>query len=75
MLFKVEDVKSNDTDMIGLLKAAGAQYVDKRSNGGRLWVIGEQELSETVAKAKALGYTFRFKKRVAMQPRTNRVGG
>jgi len=58
----MEDARSDDTEIIGLLEATGTRYVDKRSNGGSLWIIGGQELSEIIEKAKALGYTFHFKK-------------
>lgn len=49
-------------DIIALLEITGTQYVDKRANGGSLWIIGGYELSETVRKAKVLGFTFHFKK-------------
>lgn len=60
-LFEKEISEAANADIIEFLKAAGVQYVDKRSNGGSLWIIGGRELAETVAKAKELGYTFHFK--------------
>ena len=62
MSFEAYDQKSEVDDIIELLEAAGIEYVDKRSNGGSLWIIGGYELVETVRKAKALGCIFRFKK-------------
>ena len=58
----MEDHKPGVDDIIGLLEATGTEYVDKRANGGSLWIIGGCELAETVEKAKALGCIFRFKK-------------
>jgi very-short-patch-repair endonuclease len=62
MLFGMEDQKSEADNIIGLLEATGVEFVDKRANGGSLWIIGGYELAETVRKAKALGYIFHFKK-------------
>lgn len=62
MLFGMEDQKSDADDIIGLLEATGVEFVDKRANGGSLWIIGGYELAETVRKAKALGCIFHFKK-------------
>lgn len=61
-LFDTEDSRSDGTDILDLLNASEIQYVDKRASGGSLWMIGGQELSDIVVKAKTLGYTFRFKK-------------
>ena len=58
----LEEQKPAMNNIIGLLEAAGIEYVDKRTNGGSLWIIGGYELAETVRKAKAMGYTFHFKK-------------
>ena len=58
----LEEQKPAVHNIIGLLEAAGIEYVDKRTNGGSLWIIGGYELAETVRKAKAMGYTFHFKK-------------
>lgn len=56
-----QNAKSENTDILGFLNNSGVQYVDKRTKGGGLWIIGGGELSEIVAKAKAIGYTFHFK--------------
>lgn len=58
----MEEPAPDAEDIIALLEITGTQYVDKRANGGSLWIIGGYELSETVRKAKALGFTFHFKK-------------
>lgn len=48
-------------DIIDLLEYHGVTYVDKRSAGGALWIIGGKELNEVVQKAKTLGTVFHFK--------------
>ena len=58
----MEEPAPDAEDIIALLEITGTQYVDKRANGGSLWIIGGYELSETVRKAKARGFTFHFKK-------------
>ena len=62
MLPGMEEPSLDAEDIIALLETTGTRYVDKRANGGSLWIIGGHELSETVRKAKALGFTFHFKK-------------
>lgn len=62
MFHGMEEPVPDTDDIIKLLETNGIRYVDKRANGGSLWIIGGYELSETVKKAKALGFTFRFKK-------------
>lgn len=47
--------------VIFLLKTEGIQYVDKRANGGSLWIIGGEELSEFVSTIRPLGYHFIYK--------------
>lgn len=54
--------KTHTGDIIELLKATKAPYVDKRAEKGSLWLIGGEELAGIVERAKALGYIFRFKK-------------
>ena len=71
----MEEPAPDAEDIIALLEITGTQYVDKRANGGSLWIIGGYELSETVRKAKALGFTFHFKKKADGQPEINPAGG
>ena len=54
--------KETTQDILEFLQNKGIQYIDKRSNGGSLWIIGGQELLDVVAKAKEFGYVFHFKK-------------
>lgn len=61
-LFSAKNVESESTDILWFLNNSGIQYVDKRTKGGGLWIIGGRELSGVVAKAKDIGYTFHFKK-------------
>ena len=49
-------------DITRFLKSVNVSYVDKRANGGSLWIIGGKELAGIVSKAEKMGYIFRFKK-------------
>lgn len=49
------------TDVVDLLAQHGVSYVDKRGNGGALWILGGKELSEIVTKCKTIGVKFTFK--------------
>lgn len=62
MLHETDEQTPNADNIIRLLESTGTEYVDKRANGGSLWIIGGNELAETVRKAKALGYIFHFTK-------------
>ena len=48
-------------DLLKELKEANGEIVDKRSNGGALWVIGGKELSSIMKKFKSVGIYFMFK--------------
>lgn len=61
-LFDAENSKLDSSDILEFLNVSGVRYVDKRANGGSLWIIGGTELSDVVVKAKVLGYAFHFKK-------------
>ncbi|NLV16308.1 MAG: AAA family ATPase [Syntrophomonadaceae bacterium] len=53
---------SNDAfDIIAELKNAGISYIDKRKNGGSLWIVGGNELSKFVAECRCNGVKFTFK--------------
>ena len=58
----MEDYQIKSDDLIRCLETERIPYVDKRENGGSLWIIGGKELAAAVSKAKQLGYTFHFKK-------------
>ena len=72
---KATDATSGTTDILQFLRDNKIRYIDKRANGGSLWIIGGWELSDVVAKARSFGYTFRFKKMEAVQLRTVLLGG
>ncbi len=36
------------------------EYIDKRKNGGALWVVGGHELDSVMLKASEVGYKFQF---------------
>ena len=42
-------------DILTFLKNRNVHYVDKRSNGGALWIIGGHELDSLVAETKNMG--------------------
>ena len=48
-------------DILTLLRQHGVRFVDKRGNGGALWLIGGNELTPIIAEAKRLGFAFHFK--------------
>ena len=48
-------------DIIDFLKRRDIHFVDKRSNGGALWLIGGNELKPIISEAKKLGIRFHFK--------------
>lgn len=54
--------KSASNNVIALIKAAGIEYIDKRSKGGALWIIGNRdELADLVKKCYKIGVCFTFK--------------
>jgi very-short-patch-repair endonuclease len=54
--------KSDNTfDLIDALSKANIPYIDKRSKGGALWIMGGKELSKFVAECKTHGIRFVFK--------------
>ena len=58
--FADADIITND--VITLIKSTGTEYIDKRDNGGALWVIGKSdELSELIKRCKNMGIHFTFK--------------
>jgi len=55
------DMEVSSEDILTFLKNRNVHYVDKRSNGGALWIIGGHELDSLVAEAKNMGILFHFK--------------
>lgn len=58
-----EPPKSMNTssNIIDFLKRRDIHFVDKRSNGGALWLIGGNELKPIISEAEKLGIRFHFK--------------
>ena len=54
--------KISKKDIIQFLNSEKVKYVDNRSKGGSLWIIGGIDLYDVVQKAKLMGIVFRFKK-------------
>lgn len=48
-------------ELLARLRTENAEIVDKRENGGALWIIGGKELSPIMESFKALGVQFVFK--------------
>lgn len=57
---KPDDGMASDEDLIQLLQERGIKYVDKRKNGGALWITGGHELDNIMIACGELGYTFFF---------------
>ena len=47
--------------ILTFLKKRNIHYIDKRSYGGALWIVGGNELDSLVAEAKNMGTLFHFK--------------
>ena len=58
----LKDTELRDEDIIALLEKYDVGYVDKRSKGGALWIIGGSELTSVVSEARSLGFNFTYKK-------------
>ncbi|HOJ11462.1 MAG TPA: AAA domain-containing protein [Clostridiales bacterium] len=50
----------NEKDICKLLKRKGYEFVDKRSQGGSLWVIGDEKLGKELKAFAALGFNFSY---------------
>ena len=50
----------HDNKVLDLLKKEGLEYIDKRVNGGALWVVGGHELDKTMEEIDSKGYKFTF---------------
>lgn len=48
-------------DILLFLSKNGLNYIDKRSKGGALWIVGGKELAPLIADAKKKGFEFKFK--------------
>lgn len=52
---------NTSSNIIDFLKRRDIHFVDKRSNGGALWLIGGNELKPIISEAEKLGIRFHFK--------------
>ena len=55
-----EAIPDGSMDIIAMIKAEGIEYVDKRNNGGALWIIGGEHLKEFTKKCEHMGIHFTF---------------
>lgn len=54
-------VAQSDDWVIDAIVKAGLDYVDKRPNGGSLWVIGDRSLNGFATEMQARGASFRYR--------------
>lgn len=47
-------------DVQSVLKEKGIAFIDKRENGGALWIVGGHELDELMSELKEQGFKFSF---------------
>ena len=57
----IPGMEAQSEDILTFLKNRNVTYIDKRSNGGALWIIGGHELDSIVTEAKNMDIVFRFK--------------
>lgn len=57
---QTENVDIDDKDIISVLNKEGISYIDKREQGGALWIIGDHELDKLMAELKERGFRFSF---------------
>ena len=57
----IPGMEAQSEDILTFLENRNVTYIDKRSNGGALWIIGGHELDSISAEAKNMGIVFRFK--------------
>lgn len=50
----------SDDPVLEMVEKSGFEYVDKRHNGGSLWIIAGEEAKDLIAQCKKLGVTFSF---------------
>ena len=53
--------KGNDDALMNAVMAGGFEFVDRRSAGGNLWIIGGRKLDARMKTLEKLGYKFKFK--------------
>lgn len=51
---------SGDDTLLKFLSSENIDYVDKRSKGGALWIVGGHEFDNVMLKCKEMGYRFNF---------------
>lgn len=55
------DAEGSDDHIIHAIKEMGLTYIDKRANGGSLWIVGGREIAPRVEALQKKGAAFRFK--------------
>lgn len=57
---KTQPIEEAPKDIVRLLELKRLLYVDKRQQGGVLWLIGGMEHADFILQARNNGYTFRY---------------
>lgn len=57
----VAEFEEQSENILDFLKKHNIRFIDKRANGGALWIIGGHEIDNQIAEAKDMGFTFHFK--------------
>ena len=56
----MSEPSTSSDDLLSELEAQSVEYIDKRPNGGALWVVGGAELSTMMSDMAKRGYKFTF---------------
>lgn len=52
--------RDGDEDIVTRLKTAGVKMIDKRPNGGALWIVGGVELEPFMSELRQDGFSFQY---------------
>lgn len=56
-----DSVDATEDRLIRAIKEAGLEYIDKRENGGSLWIVGGSEIAPKVQGLQKKGAAFKYK--------------
>ena len=69
------EAQAQTGDILTLLRQHGVRFMDKRGNGGALWLIGGNELKPIIAEASDLALRFTSKRMAERQQKVLQDGG
>lgn len=64
-----ETTPAEGDELVSLLNRKNISFVDKRSAGGALWVIGGHEFDSVMAECEVLGFKFQYSEKGGKQTR------